>query len=107
MEYQKIVNLFDNASDQSSKFRTRNWIEINDQSRGSYNTNSDIRFKITILKSSLCESSDAYIFVTGRIKITEAGDDAAVKRIKERDKVEIFKNCAPFTNCKSEINIQK
>ena len=53
MEYQKIINLLDNTSNQPSKFMTKNWIEINDQSRGTYNTNSDIRFKTTVLKSSL------------------------------------------------------
>ena len=45
MEYQKIRNLLDNLPNQLSKFRTKNWIKINDQSRGVYNTNSDIRFK--------------------------------------------------------------
>ena len=58
MEYQKIINLLDNTSNQLSKFRTKNWIEINDQSRGVYNTNSDNRFKTTMLKSSLCYYSD-------------------------------------------------
>ena len=58
MEYQKIINLLDNASNQLSKFRTKNWIEINDQSRGTYNTNSDIRFKTAMLTSSLCDYSD-------------------------------------------------
>ena len=53
MEYQKIVNLLDNTSNQLSKFRTKNWIETSGQSRGVYNTDSDIRFKITMLKSSL------------------------------------------------------
>ena len=40
MEYQKIRNLLDNTSNQPSKFRTKNWIEINDESRGRYNDNS-------------------------------------------------------------------
>ena len=53
MEYQKIINLLDNTSNQLSKFRTKNWIETNDQSRGVYNTNSDIRFKTAMLNSSL------------------------------------------------------
>ena len=55
MEYQKIINLLDNMSNQLSKFRTKNWIETNDQSRGVYNTNSNIRFKTTMLKFSLCD----------------------------------------------------
>ena len=61
MEYQKIANLIDDASNQPSKFRTRNWVEINDESRGAYNVNSQIKFKTTMLKSSLCDYSDAYI----------------------------------------------
>ena len=53
MEYQKIANLLYNASNQRSKFRTKNWVEINDDSRGKYNTNRQIKFKTAILKSSL------------------------------------------------------
>ena len=68
MEYQKIINLLDNTSNQLSKFRTKNWTEINDQSRGVYNTNSYIGFKTTMLKSSLCDYSDAYILVKERIQ---------------------------------------
>ena len=53
MEYQKIANLIDDdALNQPSKFRTRNWVEINDESGGAYNVNSQIRFKTTMLKSS-------------------------------------------------------
>ena len=52
MEYQKIANLLDDASNQSSKFKTKNWVEINDESRGTYNVNSQMKFKTTILKSS-------------------------------------------------------
>ena len=52
MEYQKIANLIDDASNHSSKFRTKNWVEINDESRGAYNVNSQIKFKTTMLKSS-------------------------------------------------------
>ena len=44
MEYQKIRNLLDNTSNQPSKFRTKNWIEIIDESRGRYNGNSQIKF---------------------------------------------------------------
>ena len=55
MVYQKIANLLESKSDNLSKFRTRNWVEINDDSRGNY-ANSDIRFKTTMLRSSLCDS---------------------------------------------------
>ena len=104
MKYQKIANLIDGTSNQPSKFRTKNWVEINDESRGTYNVNSQIKFKTTMLKSSLCDYSDAYILVKGTITITGAGDDAAARQVDQRDKGVIFKNCAPFTNCKSEIN---
>ena len=57
-----------------------------------------------MLKSSLCDYSDAYISVTGTIAIAGAGDDAAARQADERDKGVIFKNCAPFTNWISEIN---
>ena len=52
MEYQKIANLLDDSSNQPSKFKTKNWVEINDKSRGTYNFNSQIKFKATMLKSS-------------------------------------------------------
>ena len=79
MEYQKIANLLDDASNQPSKFNTKNWVEINDESRGTYNFNSQIKFKTTMLKSSLCDYSDASIFVKGKITITEVGADAAAR----------------------------
>ena len=101
MEYQKIANLIDNTSNQPSKFRTRNWVEINDESRGAYNVNSQIKFKTTMLKSSLCDYSDAYILVKGTISVNNtAAADANANIYKKAT----FKNCALFTNCISEIN---
>ena len=103
MEYQKIANLIeDNTLNQPYKFKTRNWIEINDESRGAYNVNSQIKFKTTMLKSSLCDYSDAYILVKGTITVNNtAAQDAAANNTNKKV---IFKNCAPFTNCISEIN---
>ena len=72
MEYQKIANLINDISNQPSKFRTKIWVEINDESRGTYNVNSKLKFKTTILKSSLCDYSDSYILVKGKITITGA-----------------------------------
>ena len=60
MEYQKIVNLFDNETNQPSKFRKGNWVEINDESRGTY-ISTDIKFKTAMLRSNLCDYADAYI----------------------------------------------
>ena len=105
MAYQKIANLIDDdASNQPSKFRTRNWVEINDESRGAYNVNSQIKFKTTMLKSSLCDYSDAFILLKGTITIDGRGADDAAKQADERDKDVSFKNCSPFINCISEIN---
>ena len=85
MECQIIVNLLDNASNQPSKFRKNNWIEINDQSRGIYTTNSDIRFRTTMLNSSLCDYSDAYILVKGRTTITGGRDTVANRQADEKN----------------------
>ena len=104
MGYQKIANLLDDASNQPSRFKTKNWVEINDESRGTYSGNSQIEFKTTMLKSSLCDYSDAYILVKGKIKIKGAGDDAAARQADERDTGVASKNCAPFINCISDIN---
>ena len=103
MEYQKIANLIDdNTLNQPSKFRTRNWIEINDELRGAYNVNSQIKFKTTMLKSSLSDYSDAYILVKGTITVNNTAAQGA--GANDINKKVIFKNCAPFTNCISEIN---
>ena len=88
--------MLERTSDNLSKFRTRNWVEINDESRGNY-PNSDIRF-------NLCDYADSYILVKGTITITGAGDDAAARQGDERDKAVTFKNCAPFTKCISRTN---
>ena len=103
MEYQKTANLLENVLNQPSKFKTRNWVEINDESRGTYTGNS-IKFKTTMLRSNLCDYADAYTLVNGTITITGDGDDYGAKRADERDKGIIFKNCAPFTKCISRIN---
>ena len=95
--------MIESTSDNLPKFRTRNWVEINDESKGSY-TNSEIRFKTAILRSDLCDYADSYILVKGTITITGAGNDAAARQADERDKGVTFKNCAQFTKCISRIN---
>ena len=77
-------------------------VEINDESRGAYNVNSQIKFKTTMLKSSLCDYSDAYILVKGTISVNNTV--AAGVAVNNTNKKVIFKNCVPFTNCISEIN---
>ena len=78
MEYQKITNLLDSAQNQPSKFRTRNWVEINGESRGTY-TSNDIKFKTAMLRSSFCDYADAYILVKGTITITDVENGDATK----------------------------
>ena len=64
MEYKKIANLLDSVSNKPSKFRTRNWVEINDDIRGEYSSIKQMRFKTAMLRSSLCDYSDTYILVS-------------------------------------------
>ena len=59
MKYQKMINLLDNTPNQPTKFRTKNWVEINDDSRAKYNAGTQIRFKTSMLRSFLCDYSDA------------------------------------------------
>ena len=95
--------MLESTSDNLSKFKTRNWVEINDESRGNY-TNADIRFKTTMLRSNLGGYADSYILVKGTITITGAGDDEVARKADERNKGVTFKNCASFTKCISRIN---
>ena len=77
MEYQKKINLLENTPNQVSKFRTKNWVEVNDESRGTYNVNSQIKFKNLMLRSSLCDYSDAYILVSATIIVLNTTAAAA------------------------------
>ena len=94
--------MLENTPDQPTKFRTKNWVEINDDSRGAYNSNSQIKFKTSVLRTSLCDYSDTYILVSGNITIIGAGNDDATRRLDEINKGVIFKNCAPLTDCISD-----
>ena len=67
MEYQKIINLLDHTLNQPSKFRTKNGLKKNNDSRGAYSTNIQIKLKTSMLKSSLHDYKDAYILVSGTI----------------------------------------
>ena len=103
METQKIVNLLGDANNESSKFATRKWYVINDQNNIDYGEGNEdsttVKFETKVIKSNLCDYSDAYILVTG--DITATGGDANTKVV--------FKNCAPFTKliyfiCITQIN---
>ena len=94
METQKIVNLLNGSDNENSKFATKKWYIINNESKGNYSHKNPIKSLTSSLESSLCDYSDAYILVTGNI--TVAGGDANTKVA--------FKNCAPFRKCRTEIN---
>ena len=98
MEYQNTANLLNDASNKPSKFRTRSSVKINDEIRDAYSPNKQIRFKTAMLRSSLCDYSDAYILVKGNITVNNTA------AANNTNKKVIFKNCAPFTNCISKIN---
>ena len=97
MAYQKVVNSLNDQSNQPSKLRTRNWVEINDEARGTYSLNKQIKFKTSMLRSNLCDYSDAYILAKGNITVNNTAD--AVDAANNINKKVIFKDCAPFTNC--------
>ena len=105
MEYQKIANLLDNklnVSNKSSKSRTTNWVEINDDMIGAYSPNKQIRLKTAMLRSSLCDYGDGYILVIGNITVDNTA--STVVDANNTNKKVIFENCVPFTNCISKIN---
>ena len=92
MEYQKIANLLNDESNKPSKFRTRNWVKINDEARCTYFHNNQIKFITSMLRSSLSDYGDAYILVKGNVTVNDtAGAGAAANNTNEKV---IFKNCA-------------
>ena len=97
MEYQKITNLLGNTSDKVSRFITKKWIEVHDQYGDRYNTNKQIRFKTPMLRPDLCDYSNAYIVVKGKITVTNPNNDAYDKKLA-------FKNNASFTSRILKIN---
>ena len=94
METQKIVNLLHGSDNDNSKFAAKKWYIIDIESKDNYSINDEIKFLTRAIESSLCDYSDAYILVTGNITVTPNNAATHV----------IFKNCAPFTKCRTEIN---
>ena len=107
MEYQEIINSLDNTPNHPVKSRAKNWVEINDDSSGKYESNDEIRFKTSMLKSSLCDYGYAYIRLSGTLTITEKGANDYAKGTDKRNKGVIFKNCALFLKYTIEINNAK
>ena len=99
MEYQKITNLLGNIPDKIPRFITTKWIEVHDQPGESYSTNKQIRFKTSMLRSDLCDSSDAYIVAKGIVTVSADQRDR-----DEMNRQVILKNNAPSISCISKIN---
>ena len=123
MEFQKIVNFLDKIFDNKDlpKFVTKKWIEVYDQSKKHYNPNKEIRIKTSMLRSDLCDFSDAYIVVKRTITVTKktftandfeapnnpAANATATNTANDNafgEKKLVFKNNAPFVNCVSKTN---
>ena len=102
MEYQKLINLLDDTTNKPSKFRAKNWVNINDKSQGTHNVHSDIKSKASMIRLNLCDYSDAYIHVKATITVPNTATPAV--SVNNTNKKVIFKNCAPFTNWIGEIN---
>ena len=115
MKYQKIMNLLDNTQNQPSKFRTRNCVEINDESQAAYNNNNNnnnsnnnneinnnIKYKMSMIRTNLCDFSDAYLLFKGTISVSNIAALGAA--VNNTNKEMIFESCAPFSNCITKIN---
>ena len=107
MEYDKINNLLlskDNESEQLSKFFTTEYVRVNSLSN-TYNENKSIRFKTPMLRSNLCDYSDAYILVKGTITVTAPGANNGANNIRDkRNRPLILKNNESFVSCITRIN---
>ena len=100
MEFNKINNLLGQAHDEVPRFITKKWIEVQSQSGNTYNTSKPIRFKTSMLRSDLCDYSDAYVWVKGKITVTNPNDNANFNK----ELTLTLKNNAPFISCISKIN---
>ena len=98
MEFNKINNLLGPAHDKVPRFITKKWIEVQSQSGSTYNTSKPIRFKTSMLRSDLCDYSDAYVWVKGRITVTNPNNNVNF------DRRLTLKMNVPFISCVSKIN---
>ena len=94
METQKIINLLNDSSNEELKFATKKWYVIDSQTtRGKYKQGDTTKFETETIESSLCDYSDAFILVTGDIKVNAANNTDVT-----------FKNCVLFSKCTTKIN---
>ena len=98
MEFNKINNLLGPAHDKVPRFINKKWIEVQSQSGSTYNTSKPIRFKTSMLRSDLCDYSDAHVWVKGTITVTNPNTNVNF------DSRLTLKNNAPFISGISKIN---
>ena len=98
MDFNKINNLLGRAHNKVPRFITKNWIKVQSQSGSTYNTSKPITFKTSMLRTDICDYSDAYVWVKGKITFTNPNDNANF------NKELTLKNNAPFISCISKIN---
>ena len=92
MEFNKINNLIGPAYDEVTMFITKNWIEVQSQSGSTYNTTNPIRFKTSMLRSDLCDYSDAYVWVKGTISVTNPNNNVNFdKRLTLKNNAPLFR----------------
>ena len=98
MESQKNINLLDHNDEDDPTFETRKWYIVNNHNNGNYSKGDDlqsiVKFNTEIVKAFLCDYSDAYILVTGNIKVQNGNDATRVA----------IKNCHPFTRASFKLN---
>ena len=108
MKTQKNVNLLNGSDNENSTFAIKKWYIIDSESKGNYSDENPIKFLTNSWESSFCDYSDAHILVTGNITVTRAiaaaGGDPQRKQVLNAATQVVFKNCAPFENCRTEIN---
>ena len=98
MEFNKTNKLLGPAHDKVPRFFTKKWIEVQSQSGNTYNTSKPIGFKTSMLRSDLCDYSDAYVWIKGTITVTNPNNNVNF------DRRLTLKNNAPFFSCVSKIN---
>ena len=98
MESQKTINLLDHEDEDDLRFETTKWYIVNDHNNGNYSQGHDVpsivKFDTEIVRSFLCDYSDAYILVTSNIKVQNGNDATRVA----------IKNCHRFTRATFKLN---
>ena len=86
MEHQETINSLGKKQNEPSKFWTKNLTEISYEWRGSYDKDNHIKFKNSVIRSTVYSYGDVYILLNGAIIIDGEGDDDAEKLLDKRNK---------------------